>query len=248
MGVAKKKVKDAPLPAYKRIADFLLKNIQSGRLGLGDAVPSERDLATEHKVSLMTARQALQQLAAEGIVSRLPNVGSFVAPPQIQLNRLSGVLKLSFTEEMLSRGYSPESRVISNTLTKSDKEVSARLAIPLRSKLVRLQRLRMNSGEAFAIETAYLAASRFAGILDEQMDLCPLFQILVNSYGVRMSYADEEVSATSADAKTAVLLKIKTGAPVVRVRQVLFEAGVPVVYSTTLYRSDRHAVLIRRYR
>src|ERR1700742_4621149 len=111
MGVAKKKVKDASLPAYKRIADSLLKDIQAGRLSPGDAVQSERDLATAHKVSLMTARQALQRLAAEGIVSRIPNVGSFVAPPQIQLSRLKGVLKLSFTEEMLSRGYSPESRV-----------------------------------------------------------------------------------------------------------------------------------------
>jgi len=248
VGVSKKKAKIASVPAYKRIAEALVKEIQSKRLNPGDAVPSERDLATEHKVSLMTARQALQQLASEGIVSRLPNVGSFVAPPKIQFNRLSGVLELSFKEEMLSHGYSPESRDISNTLTTSDGEVSDRLALPLRSKLVRLQRLFMSSGEAFMVETSYMAASRFAGILEERMELRSLFQILANSYGVRISYADEEVDATSADAKTAGLLRIRTGAPILRIRQVLFEAGGPVVYSVTHYRSDRHVVLIRRYR
>ena len=61
----------------------------------------------------------------------------------------------------------------------------------------------MSSGEAFAIESSYLAASRFAGILHENMEVCSLDKILAGFYGVRISYVDEEVGATSADAEAA---------------------------------------------
>jgi GntR family transcriptional regulator len=242
-----KKSKLGFLPPYKRIAESLVKEIDSGRLQPGDPVPSERDLAAAHKVSLMTARHALQLLASDGMVRRRPNIGSFVAPPKIQFERLTGVLELSFTEEMLSHGYDPETRVISNSLTANDGEVSVRLAKPLGAKVVRLRRLWMNSGEAFAIESAYLPASRFAGILHENKEVCSLYKGLASSYGVRISHVDEEVGATSADAETAGLLKIKTATSLVRIRQVLFEAATPIAYTITLYRSDRHVVLIRRY-
>lgn len=74
------------LPAYKRIAERLTRRIQAGELHQGDAVPSERDLAAEFSVSLMTARHALQELTSEGLLSRRPNVGTFVAPAKIHIN------------------------------------------------------------------------------------------------------------------------------------------------------------------
>ena len=69
------------VPAYRRIADGLMQQVQSGKLNSGDPVPSERDLASNFGVSLMTARHALQVLTTEGVLNRKPNVGTFVAPP-----------------------------------------------------------------------------------------------------------------------------------------------------------------------
>jgi GntR family transcriptional regulator len=244
MAVATKKKKRAvSQPAYKRIANSLTKDIESGKLTIGDAVPPERELASTFDVSLMTARQALQQLTQEGLLTRRPCVGTFVAPPKIQFNRLTG-----FTEEMLRRGCAPRSRVLAADRTDKDEEACARLALPFGSEIVRLQRLRMSDDEAFAVETCYMEAKRFAGILEEHFERRSLFETLSSSYGIRISYADEEVDSTAADSRTASLLGLQTGAPILRIRQLLFGSTGPIVYSTALYRSDRHAVIVRRYR
>src|SRR5579872_6717143 len=93
-------------PAYKRIQDAIRKRIENGKLKQGDVVESERELAKIHKVSLMTARHALADLAREGIVERRHGRGTFVAPPKIHFNKL-----MSYTEQMSSRGLSARSKI-----------------------------------------------------------------------------------------------------------------------------------------
>src|SRR2546430_17179503 len=95
------------LPAYQRIQSAIRKRIDAGELRTGDAVASERDLAKLHQVSLMTARHALISLAREGIVERRRGIGTFVAGPKIQFNKL-----MSYTEQMASRSMTAASRIL----------------------------------------------------------------------------------------------------------------------------------------
>jgi GntR family transcriptional regulator len=72
---------------------------------------------------------------------------------------------------------------------------------------------------------------------------------LERNYGLELAYADEEVDATAADPRTARLLAIPIGQPLLRIRQVIYSTkGSPVMHVLGLYRSDRHNLLIRRYR
>ena len=59
------------IPAYKRIQEEIRTGIDAGELRAGNVVPSERELARIHDVSLMTARHALASLEREGLVERL---------------------------------------------------------------------------------------------------------------------------------------------------------------------------------
>ena len=68
-------------PAYKRIQYLLQRRIEAGELQPGDAVPSERELARIHEVSLMTARHALAEMEREGLVDRRRGAGTFVSLP-----------------------------------------------------------------------------------------------------------------------------------------------------------------------
>jgi GntR family transcriptional regulator len=230
--------------AYRKIQRVIQDRIQKGALNPGDTVPSERELARTHGVSLMTARHALAGLEREGIVERRRGAGTFVAPPKIQFNKLA-----SFTEQMTSRGLSSVSRVLQSSLVDGEPDVAARLGLPSESRLIRLDRLRLAAGEPLAVETCYLAGDEFMGLLGASMDRRSLFNILENEYAVRLSYADEEVDATSAEAKTAKLLDVPRGTPLLRMRQVIYStSGRPVIYVLGLYRSDRQTLLTRRYR
>ncbi len=55
------------LPVYIQIHDQIKSEIEQGIWKIGDRLPSERELAVKFNVSRMTLRQAIQNLADEGI-------------------------------------------------------------------------------------------------------------------------------------------------------------------------------------
>lgn len=232
------------LPAYKRIQGAIVRRLETGQLKPGDAVNSERELAKIHRVSLMTARHALAGLEREGMVVRRRGAGTFVAPPKIHFNKL-----MSYTEQMSGRSLSVSSKLLSLGTIDTEQEIAARLSLPATSRLIKVERLRIGANEPFAIETCYLSADDFEGLTEAPLDRVSLFSILEHDYGLEIAHADEEIDATTADPHTARLLEIPNGAPVLRIRQEIYSTkGKSALYVLGLYRSDRHTLLIRRFR
>ncbi|HKM79651.1 MAG TPA: GntR family transcriptional regulator [Candidatus Acidoferrum sp.] len=231
------------VPAYQRIQAVIRKTIESEGLRPGDGVPSERELARIHDVSLMTARHALATLEQEGIVERRRGVGTFVSAPKIHFNKL-----MSYTEQMGSRSMPVGSKVLFMRIVENE-EATARLSLSPKSRVLKLERLRHAAGEPFALETCYFPAKQFAGLLSEPLERVSLFAILERKYNVKLGYSDEEVDATAADPRTADLLGVPKRGPLLRFRQVIYSAkGTVIMYVLGLYRSDRHNLVIRRFR
>jgi AcrR family transcriptional regulator len=114
----------APLP-YRRIADALRRQIESGVLQPGARVPSTRALAQKWKVANATATHALRTLADEGAIITMPRSRAVVAG-----RRASGTPALS------------RARVLAAALAIADDEglgalslrgVAARLGVPVMS-------------------------------------------------------------------------------------------------------------------
>ncbi len=241
---AKSQSRSNGLPAYQRIQGSLRKKIEAGDLRTGDAVPSERDLAKIHSVSLMTARHALASLEREGVVERRRGIGTFVSAPKIHFNKL-----MSYTEQMASRSMTAVSKVLFAKIMDDEQEANARLSLSPKSSVIKLERLRHAAGEPFALETCYLSAAQFSGLLSAPLQRESLFGILERDYKVEIGYADEEVDATAADPRTADLLDVPRREPLLRIRQVIFSTnGKAVLYVLGFYRSDRHNLVIRRFR
>ena len=232
------------LPAYQKIQRAIRERIEKKRLRPGDAVSSERELARIHGVSLMTARHALAVLEREGIVERRPGAGTFVALPRIHFNKL-----MSYTEQMTSRGLTPSSKIIVAKIVEGEQEIVARLGLAAASRLVKIERVRHTSEEPFALETCYLPADDFSGLVDAPLGRSSLFSALEHDYGVQLAYADEEVDATPAEGRVAQLLNLRPGAPLLRIRQAIYSTTTkPVIYVIGFYRSERHSLFIRRLR
>ena len=232
------------VPAYQRIQSTIRKRIEAGQLRSGDAVASERDLAKLHQVSLMTARHALASLEREGIVERRRGIGTFVSSPKIHFNKL-----MSYTEQMAGRSLTANSKVLFARIIFDEQEVAARLALPPTSGVIKLERIRHAAEEPFALETCYLSASAFPNLLSAPLARESLFKILEREYQVELGYADEEVDATAADLRTADLLGVLRRDPLLRIRQLIYSSkGTTIMYVLGFYRSDRHKLMIRRFR
>jgi GntR family transcriptional regulator len=156
---------------------------------------------------------------------------------------------MSYTEQMRSRGLATVSKVLFVKIIDNEEEAAAQLSLSPGSRVLKLERLRYAGGRPFALETCYLSAEQFSGLQSAPLQRESLFSTLERNYRIELSYSDEEVDTTAADPRTAELLGLPKHAPVLRIRQVIYSSkGVVILYVLGLYRSDRHNLVIRRYR
>src|SRR5215216_8120001 len=79
------------------------------RMGVGNAIPSERQLSVDLGVSRLTVRAALDELVRAGLLDRRRGSGTFVREPKIAQE----LTMTSFSEEMRRRGMRPASKTLS---------------------------------------------------------------------------------------------------------------------------------------
>ncbi|THA31801.1 GntR family transcriptional regulator [Streptomyces sp. A1277] len=66
---------------YVQVADRVEQEIREGRLPPGARLPNERAMGAQYGVAPGTARRAVQELRARGLVVTLPNKGTYVVTP-----------------------------------------------------------------------------------------------------------------------------------------------------------------------
>src|SRR5690606_41612816 len=75
---------------FTQITEHVISEIRSGRLKLGDKLPSERELVEFFGLSRVTVRRALAELAAQGVLETLPGEGTFVKARAPVMRRRTG--------------------------------------------------------------------------------------------------------------------------------------------------------------
>lgn len=96
-------------PAYRRLKDVITEQIGTGRWPEGEMLPSENQLVHSLGLSRMTINRALRELGAEGILVRMPGVGTFVAERKSS-SALYGVRNIA--EEVTRRGHQHRTDVV----------------------------------------------------------------------------------------------------------------------------------------
>ncbi len=230
--------KSYPLPKYYQLKELLREKIASGEWRPGDMVPSERELSERYHISRMTARQALSELATEGLLRREQGRGTFVAEPKIEhgLTRLTG-----FTEDMKARGLEPGARVIRLVLLAPPVLAMRALQIAPDKQIILLERLRLAGGEPIALETSHLYFSGVEGLLDENFENHSLYQILSEKYQISPARAVQKIGADLSTKREQQLLELWEGAPVLRNKRITYDQwGRPFEYTESAYRADRY--------
>jgi GntR family transcriptional regulator len=221
-------------PAYQVIERELRKLIAKAQPG--DSLPSDAELCERFGVSRMTARQAVQRLAADGLLYRVSGRGTFVA--QTPVHRRINTL-MSFTEEMRRRGLKASSRVLdSGVRTGLDEEVLA-LRLPPRSPVVAIRRLRLADDVPMAVEHVRLPAV-CAGVLNADLEHNSLF-VALEGIGRVPTRALGTLTAAPADADDAAALEVPEGTPLlVEQRTIHDQSDLPVEFTQSRYVGGRY--------
>lgn len=215
----------------------LLNAINTGVFAPGVRLPGERALAAQLSVSRETLRQALKQLAADGVLYASPQRGWFVASA---VSEPPNVLQ-SFSDLATARGLRASSTVLSSHRRPATLEEADRLALAPASPVLEIHRLRCLDSISIAVTRSVVPLQRAPGL--EEVDLTDrsLYATLESQCGVTVERADYSVRAVAADPETAALLEVEPGSPVMRGDDVTFDSNdLPVLCGQVIYRGDAY--------
>ncbi len=231
-------------PIYVEVQDYLLDLISGPDYGPGDRVPSERALADTLGINRMTVRKAIDKLVDRNVLERNGTSGTRV--PLVQVTRPIEVHStLGITRLIRNAGGKPGNKLLHFGEEKATESIAHRLGIAIGADLIMFRRLRTVNDEPFCIETSYLPAARFTGLVAE--DLVggqSLYELLKARYGVEASARDREIGVGIATDLEARLLLLQPGSPTLVLRLVARDgAGAPIEYMKSV--NHPHHVVFR---
>lgn len=230
---------------YEEIAEFL-----RGLIAIaspGDRLPSDAELCQRFDVSRMTARQAVQLVAGDGLIDRRRGAGTFVRSQPV-LRDLGS--PLSFSESMRKRGMTASSRILKwGEVRPSDEEVAA-LGLADGENAQVLERLRMADGTPMAIERVVMPID-LARSIEGDLESGSLHAAFERA-GRYPTEALAEVSARHPTKRQRELLQLSvSGVVLCEQRTISDQDGEPLERTETFYASSRYsfrAVLVREIR
>lgn len=227
-----------PLPLWAQVLVDLRRRLAAGEFA--DAFPTDDELTRHYGVSRHTARDAVRRLTAEGVLTRERGRGTFVTAPTIE--QPTGAL-YSLFRSIEDTGARQRSEVL-DLGVRRDADVAARLDLPARAALVRLERLRSaiaagGARHVFAHDVAWLPAEVARPLLHADFSHTGLYDELHRRCGVRPTAATEWIGADVASADDRARLGIGAKQAVFRIERLSHLRDRPLEWRTTTVRGDR---------
>ena len=223
-----------PLPRYAQVADAMRHRIRRGTWRRGEAIPSIDRLMSEFGVGRVTVRQAIQNLAQEGLLSPEQGRGTFVTAEPGRMRRLPVQSSLADLAEMY-RGDAPDlEHIVERDEIPALAEGEGRLAAGYRHMI----RVHSRNGERYCLVSLYIARPVF--------DLDPdrfrsevVIPLIVDMPGITIGRASQTLDVAAADVSVARSLGIPLNAPIAEVRRLFVSPDDTVLYvADASYRGD----------
>ena len=225
----------SPIPLYLQMADILRGRITRREWPAGALIPTLEALAGEFKVARVTARQAVQLLAREGLLAPRRGYGTVVT----KADNLPNVVVMKTSLESLASMYETTSAKI---LTFDESHAMPSVATDvgkLGSSYVYMRRLHFTKGKPYALISLYLLHDVFQRAPDEFRSRAVIPQLLRMKRAVRIERAHQTMSIGTADPESARLLEVGIGTPVAHVTRVFLDRHDQLLYyAEVTYRGD----------
>jgi GntR family transcriptional regulator len=209
------------------------------RLGVGTAIPSERQLSADLGVSRLTVRAALDDLAREGYLVRRRGSGTYVQQPKISQE----LTITSFSEDMRRRGMVPRSQTLSMETILAGARLGRSLQVSPSEEILVIKRLRLADGETMAIETLHLPQRLVPGLAAKDL-AGSFYEILQERYGIHIVHGTQAIEPTVTNEEESAALGVPLHSPAFlfeRTSRDQRERTVEFVHS--VYRGDRYRIV-----
>ncbi|MEM6605481.1 MAG: GntR family transcriptional regulator, partial [Pseudomonadota bacterium] len=201
----------APTPLYFQLYSRLKQAILNGTVPFGTQMPTELQLAESFEVSRITAKRAMDELAAESLVERRRGKGTHVTyeytPKPVQAP-LVGML-----EEIESMARHSEARVLVCRRAQPPKGIAELLGLNGREKALYLTRVRYRDGQPFGHYASWTTGVN-APVAKKDFRNAPRLEIF-RRHGLKLTHVTQKISAEAATPDLAQHLDTAVGSPLI---------------------------------
>jgi GntR family transcriptional regulator len=223
-----------------RLYLLLKERITSGALAPGERLPSEPSLAAAHGLSRVTIRRALQGLSRDGLITRQPGAGTFVADARGAQAPMVADLS-NMLAHLAAMGSATQVRLLSFGYGVPPAPIAEALRLEPGERTQNAVRVRLLDGAPFSYLVTHVPERIGSTYTEADLACRPLLELLERS-GVVADKADQTISATLAGPDTAEALGVEIGSALVSLVRVVRDAdGRGVEHLSALYRPDMHA-------
>jgi GntR family transcriptional regulator len=211
--------RDMPTPLYYRLYSLLKNAILDGTIDNGAQMPTEQQLAEAFGVSRITAKRAMDELAAEELVQRRRGRGTHVTyeyEPQPVKAPLVGML-----QEIESMARHSEVKVLECKNLVPPATVRELLGIEDKHKALHLVRVRSRDGQPFGYYASWTAGLNKA-VSKRDFQKTPRLAIF-RKQGIDITHVTQTLGAVAATEELASELDTQVGAPLLSLTRHSFE-------------------------
>ena len=225
------------VPLYHQLYSILKAAILDGTIPFDAQMPTEQQLAGAFDVSRITAKRAMDELAAENLIARFRGKGSHVIyqySPQPVRAPLVGML-----ENLKEMGKHSIVRVLAVEKAVPPADIRKRLGLGESDTVDKLIRVRSNEeGEPFAYYVSWTVGIK-SGFTKKKLESTPRLEI-IRENGILVTKVEQVLSAENADARIAAELEVDPGAALLSIRRQSYDAdGVVIDVLDCLYTPKR---------
>jgi GntR family transcriptional regulator len=234
MHLAKRPV--SPFPLYFKVMLEIRENILSGKWTPGYQIPGEQELARQLGVSVITIRQALGQLAQEGLVRRERAKGTFVnwtGPSRQSVN-----LEVEAEDLVTLNRHGTSFKLLAIEAVAPGKQIEQQFRLPSQERATRIIRLRMSHSQPLAYVISYLPSRIASRISRNRLLRQPLSNAIEAACRIKVTGVKHVVAARLSDDEVSAHLGIPPGSPVLFVERDYLHKNDIVLRTMGFYRSD----------
>lgn len=224
------------IPLYVQIREKL--RSQLAQMEPGDPIPAEAELGEKFRASRITVRRAVEDLVAEGLLTRQQGRGTFVQRPKLthELSRIT-----SWTEQLRTLGFAPKTAHRKVRREKAPTHILEALRLNKGEEVVRIERVRLANREPISYMINYLPSRLIPGFHQRKFTDESLYEVLERDYGLKPDMSVDTVGTRPASEEEADALRVERKAPVLSVRRISYlEDGTPLELAVVASRGDRY--------
>lgn len=234
------------LSLHRQIKEALERDITEGTIAADERLPSEAYMMLRFGVSRHVVRQALTELAKEGLIHTERGRGSFANPPK-QVEPITTLS--SYHRLMAEKGLQPDIDVVRNRVAKLPASMAERLGMGTQDQAVELVRVARIRNERALLMVSHLPLVACGRLTEQDMTRVSLYEYLEAECGLRLARAENYIETGFASREQAELLGIAVGAVLLVIEGLVYDQNDrPVELSQVFYRGDRFRLFFESFR